>query len=256
MFRYLFILACFSCLLFGCGAGEIITPGEEVEIEKWIDPVDIGKTFKVGGVKDGDIVILETGEEHTVKFPDYIKKRDGKEFLMVLAPEQENPNWVTMIEKGVAVPKGYPIVTMEFQGGGRSINSLTMFWVSVDRVLDYHLLVYVEIQQMDAEEVGGKISRKRDLFIIPKGARESPPFAKIGGEKFSASILPYIQMEEIDLPVKINPEYHEYLDPNSKSNVKILRSEDRVVLKGHKFRPYRISSPSYAVVGKEIERNW
>ena len=40
--------------------------------------------------------------------------------------------------------------------------------VGIDRVLDHHLLVYVEYQTLDTPEIGGEMSRGRQLILIPK----------------------------------------------------------------------------------------
>ena len=41
--------------------------------------------------------------------------------------------------------------------------------VGIDRVLDHHLLVYVEYQTLDRPEDGGEVGRGRQLILIPKG---------------------------------------------------------------------------------------
>ena len=41
--------------------------------------------------------------------------------------------------------------------------------VGIDRVLDHHLLVYVEYQTLNSPEDGGEVGRGRQLILIPKG---------------------------------------------------------------------------------------
>ena len=65
-------------------------------------------------------------------------------------------------------------------------------------------------------------------------------------EKISVTVLPHTDMEEVELPVELDDFKHQGLP---------LR--DRVVVEGHKFRPYRIASSSfYLVHAATVESNW
>ena len=66
MFKY-FVLFFGICvvLIVGCGIGDDpLLPGEEVVVEEWTDPVDIGREYTVNDVENigpGDTVTLSTG---------------------------------------------------------------------------------------------------------------------------------------------------------------------------------------------------
>ena len=69
-FFVLLFVVFFTATLFGCGAEEEeIILGEEVVVEKWIDPIDVGKEYLLEAEvpKVGDTVFLSTGEHHTVE---------------------------------------------------------------------------------------------------------------------------------------------------------------------------------------------
>ena len=67
--------------------------------------------------------------------------------------------------------------------------------------------------------------------------------------KTSFSVLSYKEMEKINLPanIGISPDYFDDI---------LLPLEDKVIPKGHKFRPYRIASSSFVMNEDTIESNW
>ena len=252
------VCAVLTCLI-ECGAGEVLTPGEEVEVKEWMEPVDIGKTYSVGDVKRGDTVLLETGKEHVMGQFDIIgEDSDGREILIYLDLEEERDGVLLTVEvpKGIVVPKGPPVVRIVhyYETDERGVITAPGFGTTiacrlrVDRTLPYHLVVYIETQSMDKEESGGKVIRQRKLFVVPKGERESAGIvmkeAGFDRERVSICILPHTEMEKINLPAEIDP-----------AN-KMRFPEDKVLLEEHKFRPYRIASPSCLIRESQRARNW
>ena len=279
MIRLCFVLfvgicICFSPLV-GCGADEeVIAPGEEVEVTTWVAPTDIGGEYPVDDVEVGDTVLLSTGEQYTIGQFDGAVRGEWGLFITsyTVKPDPEEPGTFIVLDqlpRGYVVPEGPPIVYFEgffwsdttevhhptrritkessIVTDGEDIGSLD---IEIDRVLDYNLPIYVEIQSQDREELGGAVRRSRSLFVIPKGSTSArgPNFLHILTEsdyvRGSISILPYTEMEEIELPAEIEVEPH------------VLSLKNRVLLKGHVFRPYRISSSSFLMRDEPIERNW
>ena len=112
--------------------------------------------------------------------------------------------------------------------------------VGIDRVLDHHLLVYVEYQALESPEFGGEVSRGRQLILIPKGetfvyCSSLPPGHYQHYDKISVRVLPYTDMSDIELPVEVD---------NSDGGYDFSK-KDRTVVEGHTFRPYRIASSSF-----------
>ena len=108
-------------------------------------------------------------------------------------------------------------------------------------MLDHHLLVYVEYQTLDTPENGGEVSRGRQLILIPKGktfvyGSSLPPNDIYRNyDKISVRVLPYTDMDDIDLPVEVDN--FDSGDGFSKKDI--------TVVKGHTYRPYRIASSSF-----------
>ena len=267
-----FFCLIFCCFIFaGCGADDPTTPGEEVVSDTWIDPIDIGGTFLVGGVRVGETVLLETGEEHTMTRIDLIDQTTGEELLIIgeRRPDPQNPGAFDLfgMVKGRVVPKGPPVVVIKKdivseEGGGLVERSYIQCKIAVDRVLEYNLLVYVEIQEMMVEEVGGEVHRRRELLIIPKGIRNSAIISAgegYGVKQASISILSHTEMEEIPLPFEIKSEHLKIYEVNEFGHYlerTFYSPQYKVLLKDHIFRPYRIRSLSFLMGVQEIERNW
>jgi hypothetical protein len=261
-------------VLFACG-GDDPEPGEEVVVERWEDPVDIGKEYSVGEVKVGDTVLLSTGEEHVVGKYDFFEEKHGVEFLSIPIskpdPHGSGGSLIEWVPKRV-VPDGPPIVSLtvyEFvpdsEGGTYVTKQVTGesnlqddVWlqphIKVDRILDYNLPIYIEFQSQEKEELGGEVQRIRFLTVVLKGETFARPvhvddWSYNFGDRSthvrtSVSILSHTEMESIDLPV--------YLDIEHRN----ASLEDRVLLEGHIFRPYRIASSSFLMGEAEVERNW
>ena len=263
--------------LFGCGGGEEIIPGEEIILEKeeWVDPVDIGEKYSVvENVSPGDVISLSTEDGYIVSVGEKIV--DGVLIYFKLDEDPNTPNafYVTEIPRGVVVPEGPPIVrlhTNRRSTGSELVEKhnnvdrrekvvLLSYNVSIDRVLDYHLLVYVEYQTMERQELGGAVHRGRNLLLIPKGETEVHTLYVPNDnehrefEKVSIRILPYGDMNDLNLPVQVD----NYVDASRNPNSHIgLPLEDITVLEGHEYRPYRIASSSfYMIQATPIERNW
>ena len=248
--------------LFGCGGGEEIMPGEEIILEKeeWVDPVDIGEKYSVvENVSPGDVISLSTGDGYIVSVGEKIV--DGALIYFKLDEDPNTPNafYVTEIPRGVVVPEGPPIIRLrdiyrnelvEPHNNTHTDGAVIGCYVEVDRVLDYNLLVYVEVQTFSRPNLGNEVHRRRILLIIPKGADRYPSL--YAGEpdehvKGSISLLPYTEMEKIDLPTEIDSEYYEWSE---------LSLADRIIPEGHTFRPYRIASSSYLMGETVVGQNW
>ena len=279
----IFLTLCIATLIFiGCGGDEEIPLGEEVVVDKWIEPEDIGKEYSVKEPALGDTVLLHTGEQYKIREFDVGQDFDswqlidGKYFIttVILRPKPDEPNTFIVedrIQKGYVVPEGPPIVSLHswelLQALGiedfnrmkefpvRSDNNVQQdeqnnslrYEISIDRALPYHLLVYVEYQLLESPEKGGGVRRGRQLLLIPKGVTlvygdGLPTDLGSGGEgpfdKISVRVLPYKEMEEIELPYEVFNEgiRHRYHN---------LGPRDVVVVEGHTYRPYRIHSSSF-----------
>lgn len=280
-----FILSAFVLTILGCGGDEEeILLDEEIVAEEWINPVDIGKEYMIENVEVGDEVLLSTGGRRTVGDFDVIDSLGGGVFYLIAiepAPTPEKPDLFEIVDEGFVVPEGPPIVSLYSRdillekGIGhlsrliefpiqkhnnvlrrdRELVRFLSYSVGIDRVLDYHLLVYVEYQMLDSPELGSAVYRGRQLILIPKG--ETLVFG--GGvpiddnyryfDKISIRVLPYTNMEDIQLPVEV--------DNLSSSSVAGLPKKDVTVVKGHEFRPYRIASSSfYMREAIPPESNW
>ena len=111
IFLFLCIVFIGVSQLLGCGTDEDIMHGEEVVVEKWVDPVNIGKHYPVkGAVEPGDVVLLSTREEYTVGNADGIV--DGVLVSFGQRPDPDEPDVVYgfTIPRGTIVPEGPPIV--------------------------------------------------------------------------------------------------------------------------------------------------
>ena len=290
MFGRVFVLlfvVFFTATLFGCGAEEEeeIILGEEVVVEKWIDPTDVGKEYLVEVPKAGDTVFLSTGGQYTVTKFDVIDLRERGTFISTLTnvrPNPEDPDALIYDEeilRGYVVPEGPPIVSLYSEGlflregildAGpdrlkdrpiRKHNNVQQlermggmsYSVGIDRVLDHHLLVYVGYQTLDRPEDGGEVGRGHQLILIPKGetfvyTHSLPPNDIYQYyDKISVRVLPHTDMNDIDLPVEVD-------------NFDIdggLSKKDITVIAGHTFRPYRIASSSFLMQQAiPTESNW
>lgn len=134
-----------------------------------------------------------------------------------------------------------------------------LLYIGIDRKLDYNLPIYLELQAQDKTDLGGEVRRVRFFVVVLKGGRS----ATVGDqqdtvgwylgdrdehERTSLSILPHTELEKIDLPARAG------LDPDNYALD--LRIENKTLIKGHKFRPYRIRSSSFLMGVQEIESNW
>ena len=115
----IFLTLCVATLIFiGCGGDEEIPIGEEVVVDKWIEPEDIGKNYTVGFPKVGDTVSLSTGGQYTMTKWSILDKRENGIFISTLVNVRENPeNPGTFISdgeinRGYIVPEGDPIVSL------------------------------------------------------------------------------------------------------------------------------------------------
>ena len=295
MFKYFgyvgFVL--FALTLGGCGADEVAAPGEEMVVSEWVDPTDIGQVYVVGEVGTGDTVTLSTGETYTigpllsrasldlmrtgVVIDSIYVTKEGRK-LVSSATYKKNPDRPgdlltdTFLRRGYIVPDGPPIVFLSIDervpGGLGELETVQVtrennsqedsvwlsFSIEIDRILDYNLPIYIEFQSQDRGELGGGVQRVRFLTVVLKGDTRariiyvddiSYGFGDSSKHvRTSVSILPYTEMERIALPAHLD------IKPRSVS------LEDRVLLEGHVFRPYRIASSSYLMGEAEIERNW
>ena len=280
MFKY--TVCCFaffvvSLFVVGCGADEVLIPEEGIVVNQWEDPVDVGKWYSVGEVGVGDVVTLSTGEQYTVGKFDGIHWEEQKQFITtyIVKPNPHKPESFVAedeIQRGYVVPDGPPIVSLtvyEFvpdsEGGTYVTKQVTGesnlqddVWlqphIKVDRILDYNLPIYIEFQSQEKEELGGEVQRIRFLTVVLKGETFARPvhvddWSYNFGDRSthvrtSVSILSHTEMESIDLPV--------YLDIEHRN----ASLEDRVLLEGHIFRPYRIASSSFLMGEVEVERSW
>ena len=107
--------------LFSCGVEkEEILLGEEVVVEKWIDPTDIGKEYlpEAEIPKVGDTVFLSKGGQLTITKSDVFDIRDRGTFIYTLTnlrPDPEDPGaflYDEEILRGYVVPEGLPVVSL------------------------------------------------------------------------------------------------------------------------------------------------
>ena len=137
--------------------------------------------------------------------------------------------------------KGRPIRKHNNVQQWESLGALN-YSVGIDRVLDHHLLLYIEYQTLESPEFGGEVGRGRQLFLIPKGetlvgSYYSPPDDSYPTfDRISVRVLPYTDMSAIELPVEVD---------NFDSSDDGFSRKDLVVVEGHTFRPYRIASSSF-----------
>ena len=264
-------------LLFGCGADEVLIPGEEVVVNEWVDPVDIGKEYGIGDVEVGDTVTLSTGELHTIRKHDLFieKSPDGVAATLHVFISKPIPygSGGSLIEWNqiTIVPDGPPIIfigtdyerPLAVERVTKSDNIQDRvglhFAIEVDRILDYNLPVYLEYQAQMRKEFGGEVRRVRFLTVIQKGESfalrvftEDDPYLSVGDpekhERACISILPYTEMEKIALPASLDISPHlPYYD---------MPPEDRIIPAGHTFRPYRIASSSFLMGVNSVERSW
>lgn len=254
-FRFLLLLGCFT--MFGCNNDSeeintfLICPEAHL---LWQDPIDVGSHYPVRDVRVGDIALLQSGGYREIKASDDIYTSTDGMTRVAFAEESidENGNPVIVIRSSNVVPEGPPIVSI-YVDGQRAYDIIKQrtylnYSIGIDRVLDYPLFVYVEHQVSAPPQYGppvpGEVSRYRLLHVIQKGEVTSPPLDSAGHPddytKVSVRILPHTEMDRIELPTEVAVK--------KPSNLPI---EDRVVLEGHTFQPYRISSPSYVVGGFE-----
>ena len=279
----LFFVVFLTATLFGCGAEkEDILLGEEVVVEKWIDPTDIGKEYLLEDeiLEVGDTVFLSTGKRYTITESDAVEMKEQGIFVFTLTnmrPSSKNPGvliYDAKIPRGYVVPEGPPIVSLYsedlflqegiFDVGPdrlkdrpiRKHNNVQQwesatyisYWIGIDRVLDHHLLVYVEYQTLNRPEDGGEVARGRQLLLIPKGetlvrgGSLPPNYIYRYYDKISVRVLPHTDMSNIELPVEVD---------NFDSGDDDLSKKDLTVIAGHTFRSYRIASSSF-YMGQEI----
>ena len=287
-FFVLLFVVFLTAILFGCGVEkEEILLGEEVVVERWIDPTDIGKEYlpEAEVPKVGDTVFLSTGGQYTIAKFDSIALSERGIFISTFVNPRPNPKdpgsffYDVEVSRGYVVPEGLPVVSLYsrdllIQEGisdagldrlkDRPIrkhnNVLHLkhtthmnYSVGIDRVLDHHLLVYVEYQTLESPEFGGEVGRGRQLILIPKGetfvylSSLPPDDIYQTYDKISVRVLPYTDMSDIDLPVGVD---------NFDSSDGFSR-KDLVVVVGHTFRPYRIASSSFFMKQAiPTESNW
>ena len=252
-FRLLLFLGCLT--MFGCDNEEVNTLvrcGEDHQ--SWRAPTDVGRHYPVRDISVGDRVLLQNGEYREIKASDDIHTSIDGMTRIAFAEDSvdENGNPVTVARSFNVVSEGPPVVSIYVDGQpaydtikGRTYLNYSL---GIDRILDYPLFVYVEHQISAPPEYGPRVpeeaSRYRLLHVIPKGEITSPPLDGAGHPddytKVSVRILPDTEMDRIALPTEV-----------AVKNRSTLPIEDRVVLEGHVFQPYRISSPSYVVGGFE-----
>ena len=256
-----------SISLLGCGAEVPSEPGEEVVSDKWIDPKDIGKEYRVNAedIKKGDTVLLSDGETHKMTTLDTAEPADNGTAVLHTFKAEPVPNKINTFHavevKKTIVLEGDPIVYISAQGTPvTKANNVASIgygcWVVIDRTLDYHFPIYLEYRTQDFEALGGQVHVIRFIAIVKKGRRSAlleghdTSTLYVGDrekhQKASISILPYTEMKKINLPAITGfPE-----------GDKISPYEISLIPEGHTFRPYRIRSSSFFMTKPEIEDNW
>ena len=273
-FRFLLFLGCLT--IFGCGAGENNLQETSESLPPWTVPVDIGTYYPVSDIKPGDTVLLSNGTHHTLKENEQPVDIGQTKTLILQAlvfnaagdllrdptrsPATRTQSF-TIVPEG---PPGPPIVYIFeddryiYDPNIEKPFPLLDYYLMIDRTFDYHLFVYVENQVLEPQITGGGARVYRFLHIIPRGQHTSARLScgnYIGFEPFvkvSVSIVPHTEMDEIELPVRVD------IDKNTKLTSELdIMPDYRIFLhKDHDFQPYRIASPSY-IIGEsdEIERN-
>ena len=254
-FRLLLFFGCFTLL--GCdsdnGKIEPLIRCPEAHL-LWRDPIDTGSHYPVRNVSVGDTVLLQSGAYREIKASDDIHTSIDGMTRIAFTEESvdENGNPITIARSFNIVPEGPPIVSIyvDRQRAYDTIEATTYYnySIGIDRVLDYPLFVSVEHQVAAPPEYGPQfpreVSRHRLLHVIPKGEITTPPLDGAGHPedytRVSVRILPYSEMDRIVLPTEV-----------AVKNRADLPIENRVVLEGYTFQPYRIKSPSYVVGGFE-----
>lgn len=254
-YRLLLLFGCFTLL--GCDSdnGEIeplIRCPEEHLL--WRDPIDVGSHYPVRNVSVGDTVLLQSGAYREIKASDDIHTSiDGMTRIAFTEDSvDENGNPLTVARSSNVVSEGPPIVSIyvDEQRAYDTIEGSTHlnYSIGIDRVLDYPLYVSVEHQVAAPPAYGPafprEVSRYRLLHVIPTGEMTSPPLDSAGHPedytKVSVRILPDTEIDRIALPTEV--------DVKNRSDLPI---ENRVVLEGYIFQPYRVNSPSYVIGGFE-----
>ena len=254
--------------LIGCGAEVPSEPGEEVVTDKWVDPKDIGKEYRVNteDIKEGDTVLLSDGETHLMTILDTAEPADDGTAVLhtyTAEPVPNKPNrWRTVEVEKTIVLEGDPIVYLSLTDGttltkDNNVGPMGIgCWVEIDRIVDYHFPIYLEYRTQDFEALGGQVHVIRFIAIVKKGGllalfegNDTSNFY-VGDreehQKAYISILPYTELKKINLPAITGlPE-----------GDKIYPSEIRIIPEGHTFRPYRIRSSSFLMTKPEIEDNW
>ena len=273
-FRFLLFFT--GLALFGCGAGEYGTQDTSESLPPWLDPVDIGHYYPVGNVGPGDTVLLSNGTHHTLKENEYpvdigqTKTLTHRALVFNAAGDllrDPTGNPATRTQSLTIVPEGtsgQPTVYI-FEDDRYIYDPnierpfpLLDYYLMIDRILDYHLFVYVESQVLEPQITGGGARHYRFLHIIPRGQYTSLRLScgsYIGFDpyiKASVRILPHTEMDEIELPVRVD------IDKNVKLTPELDITPDYHIFlyKDHDFQPYSIASPSY-IIGEthEIEEN-
>ncbi len=254
-FRFLLLFGCFTIL--GCDSdnGEIlpITRCPEDHL-LWREPIDAGSHYPVRNISVGDTVLLQSGEYREIKASDDIYTSvDGMTRIAFTEDSvDESGDPITVARSFNVVSEGPPIVSI-YVNGQRAYDTIeaTTYYtysIGVDRVLDYPLFVSVEHQVAAPPAYGPRVpleaSRHRLLHVIPKGEITTPLLDGAGHPndytRVSVRILPYAEMDRIALPTEV-----------AVKNPSDLPVENRVVLEGYTFQPYRINSPSYVIGGFE-----
>lgn len=255
-----------SILFMFIGCGENLEPGEEVVSNKWKVPKDMGKDYPVGDIKVGDTVYLNTGERHVVKENDIIKKEregvviniDGKSAYRFESQVMIVPDDLPIVSFTRSFKKWTTIGPFHFHEPipkDENVEDYVIhdFSISIDRRLDYNLPIYLEYQAQKRDELGGEVIRVRYLAIVTRGRQwaygTTPPGNENDYQRSSISILPYTEMNDIDLPAKAGstPELFDEIR---------LPDAVKVIPKGHKFRPYRIRSSSFRMGEIDLSEGW
>ena len=256
--------------LLGCGAEVPSEPGEEVVSDKWVDPKDIGKEYRVNAedIKEGDTVLLSDGETHEIGVLDSVEPADDGTVVLHMATAVPVPNKINTfrsekVEKTIVL-EGDPIVYLKgtYRNGARPvtkdrnvIDESTLCTVWIDRELDYHLPIYLESRVQD--HLSGQVHVTRFIVVVLKGRKfavtsgpESVPLGPLDSKKHERgyiSVLPYTEMKKIKLPAETGFPGEGLLSPK----------EISVIPVGHQFRPYRIRSSSFFMeVNTSLGEDW
>ena len=275
--------------LLGCGAEVPSEPGEEVVSDKWVDPKDIGKEYRVNveDIKLGDTVLLSDGETYTIGILDTIEPADDGTAVLHTYTAEPVPNkpdtWHAVPIEKTIVLEGDPIVSLwagelvpyfdeefgreRFKGVDLPLtkdNNVKDEWgfasvsVRVDRTLDYNLPIYFEYRTQDLKALGSQVRVIRFIGVMRKDlSREA--YMLFGDEKITFSVGDRNEHQKAYLSILPYTEMKKIdlpattgfpeEDPLSPLDISIIPE-------GHTFRPYRISSPSFMMMKPEIEDNW